>query len=303
MDNKDYEQSLLLARRQLELEPFQKAAHQQLMWALALNGQRNEALVHYDQLERLLADELGVAPLDDTKEMADLLLDGQLPGTPATNLVLRRQPHLVGPCPYRGLSAFQEDDASIFYGREAFSARLAALIGTGARVVVIVGSSGSGKSSAIFAGLVPEMRAQEDWLICTRRPGNHPVHALSAALAPHLDAKIIDNNGRLDPKTLPIALQEGDASLSAIAQQLLAAKPGIHRFLLVVDQFEELYTLCTDETLHRQFLEILMAARFFYGIWKQVKRCNDSSDTQKQSPALHTALMVNGRSQATQKAT
>ena len=58
----DHEQALQLARRQVELEPYQEAAHQQVMWALALNGQRNEALVHYDHFRELLQTELGSLP-------------------------------------------------------------------------------------------------------------------------------------------------------------------------------------------------------------------------------------------------
>ncbi|MFN2107594.1 MAG: BTAD domain-containing putative transcriptional regulator [Candidatus Promineifilaceae bacterium] len=260
LDNKDYEQAIWLAGRQVELEPFQEAAHQQLMWALALNGQRNEALLHYEQFERLLAEELGVTPLDQTKEMVDLLRDGQFSAAPATDLVLRRPPHPVGPCPYRGLSAFRESDAPFFYGREAFTGRLAVSITTGARVAAIVGSSGCGKSSVIFAGLLPKIRAQGEWLICTLRPGNQPFHRLSAVLSPHLEATDINNNGHLAPQKLLDALQEDAMSLSDAAQQVLADNPEAQRLLLVIDQFEELYTLCMDEGLRLQFLKMLTDA-------------------------------------------
>ena len=260
LDGKDYEQAIWLAGRQVELEPFQEAAHQQLMWALALNGQRNEALLHYEQFEQLLGDELGVRPLDQTIEMVNLLRDGQFSAMPATNLVLRRPPRPVGSCPYRGLSAFRESDAPFFYGREAFTGRLAASITTGARVAAIVGSSGCGKSSVIFAGLLPKIRAQGEWLICTLRPGNQPFHRLSAVLSPHLEATDINNNGHLAPQKLLDALQEDAMSLSDAAQQVLADNPEAQRLLLVIDQFEELYTLCMDEGLRLQFLKMLTDA-------------------------------------------
>jgi ABC-type glutathione transport system ATPase component len=61
----------------------------------------------------------------------------------------------VGACPYRGLAAFQEADAPFYFGRESFVDALEQAVRTRKLVAVIVGSSGSGKSSALFAGLLP----------------------------------------------------------------------------------------------------------------------------------------------------
>jgi hypothetical protein len=64
-------------------------------------------------------------------------------------------PRQVGPSPYRGLAAFQETDADLFFGREAFTEQLSLAMGEQQPVAVIIGPSGSGKSSAVFAGLLP----------------------------------------------------------------------------------------------------------------------------------------------------
>ena len=114
------------------------------------------------------------------------LVDGELPGSPTTDLILRREPRTVGECPYRGLAAFREADAPFFYGREEFTERLVENVSGRSTMTVIVGSSGSGKSSAVFAGLLPQLREDGDWLIVDFRPGGRPFQALAAALLPHL---------------------------------------------------------------------------------------------------------------------
>ena len=255
----DHERALQLARRQVELEPYQEAAHQQVMWALAFSGQRNEALLHYERFKDLLAAELGVAPLEQTQEMYARLVDGDLPGSPTTALILRREPRIVGECPYRGLAAFREADAPFFYGREEFTERLAENISERSTMSVIVGSSGSGKSSAVFAGLLPGMRDAGDWLLVDFRPGERPFQGMATALLPHLEPGLREAEGHLRAKELSEALREGEMSLLGTLQQVLEKHPSTNRLLLVVDQFEELYTLCPDGNLRRRFLDTLLS--------------------------------------------
>ena len=250
----DHEQALQLARRQIELEPYQEAAHQQIMWALALNGQRNEALLHYEHFKELLEVELGVAPLEQTREMYDQLVNGDLPGSPTTDLVLRRELKTVGECPYRGLAAFREIDAPFFFGREEFTERLAENVNGRLVMTVIVGSSGSGKSSAVFAGLLPQLHDANDWLFVGFRPGGYPFQALVAAIQPYLKSDLEES----EVQKLSAALQEGETSLPDFLQRVLEKHHSVNRLLLVIDQFEELYTICLDRSLRRRFLDTLL---------------------------------------------
>lgn len=81
-------QSARWARRQLELEPYREQAHRQLMTALALGGERSAALAHYDLCRRLLADELGCEPEDETRALYTQIRDGSLPQPQPMSLTL-----------------------------------------------------------------------------------------------------------------------------------------------------------------------------------------------------------------------
>ena len=247
------EEALLLARKQVKLEPYQEAAHQQVMWALALNGQRNEALVHYEHFRALLKGELGVDPLEETQEMYTRLVEGELPNSPTTTLILRREPRIVGACPYRGLASFRETDAPFFFGRENFTDRLLQSIQKQSSITVVLGSSGSGKSSAVFAGLLSKLQRDADWLLVDFRPNTCPFHALASAILP-----LLESNSSKEPHVLAEVLREGEVSLFDTLQQVLKKHPTANRLLLTIDQFEELYTLCQDVVLRRQFLNMLL---------------------------------------------
>ncbi len=79
LEEEAFEQALHYAQRQIELDSFQEAAHQQVMSILAKSGQRNEALRHYDEYRQQLKAELGVEPLKTTQAMYQRLLQGELP--------------------------------------------------------------------------------------------------------------------------------------------------------------------------------------------------------------------------------
>jgi energy-coupling factor transporter ATP-binding protein EcfA2 len=88
----------------------------------------------------------------------------------------------IPPCPYRGLFAFQEEDARLFFGRETFTQQLVKAVNT-KKLVAVIGPSGSGKSSVVFAGLIPHLRFCEiPFKIATFRPGNNPFNSLASAL-------------------------------------------------------------------------------------------------------------------------
>ncbi|MDJ0634641.1 MAG: CHAT domain-containing protein [Xenococcaceae cyanobacterium MO_188.B29] len=92
--------------------------------------------------------------------------------------------HLGGKpaCPYRGLFAFREKDADIFYGREAVGEELYQRVESRQTLVAVVGASGSGKSSVVFAGLIPRLRQDKGVKIVNFRPGKNPFESLATAL-------------------------------------------------------------------------------------------------------------------------
>jgi WD40 repeat protein/class 3 adenylate cyclase len=143
----------------------------------------------------------------------------------------------VETCPYKGLAAFERDDSAYFFGRERLVGELAArTVQVG--LLGVVGASGSGKSSVIGAGLLPSLGAgllpgSEDWKQVAIRPGEHPMSTLRAALS----------SGAEDPI---------DASVEALALE--------GRLVLVVDQFEETFTLCDDEAERSNFVAALTGA-------------------------------------------
>lgn len=128
-------------------------------------------------------------------------------------------------CPYLGLNAFQENDSTRFFGRGALIDKMIELLRR-QRLMAVVGPSGSGKSSLVRAGLLPQLRrgvlpGSETWRILPAMvPGSDPLAALAAL--------------KIEPDEEPPRL-------------------------LVVDQFEEVFTLCEDERARQQFVDALVA--------------------------------------------
>jgi DNA-binding SARP family transcriptional activator/WD40 repeat protein len=128
-------------------------------------------------------------------------------------------------CPFKGLASFEVEDAEVFFGRERLVAEMVARL-AGAPVMGIVGSSGSGKSSALRAGLLAALAAgvlpgSERWTLVLVRPGEHPRAALTSATA----------------HAAPTAT-----------------------VVVAVDQFEEVFTACRDESERAAFVEQLVEA-------------------------------------------
>ncbi|MCP4420134.1 MAG: hypothetical protein GY805_26315 [Chloroflexi bacterium] len=161
------------------------------------------------------------------------------------------------PCPYRGLFAFREEDKHLFFGREAFSEMLTEFV-LARRLTAVIGSSGSGKSSVVFAGLVPALRQQGDWLVLKFRPGERPFHALAAVLLPQLDPTLNKVDQLAQTKNLANRLRAGELTLADILPDILAQQADDTRLLLIADQFEELYTLCPDGKTRHRFLDLLL---------------------------------------------
>ena len=146
-------------------------------------------------------------------------------------------------CPWPGLTAYSQEDGPWFAGRERLVAELAARL-AGACCLAVVGSSGSGKSSAVHAGLLAGLAdgllpGSSGWDLLTLRPGRRPVAELARVV---LGARRPDVGEILERLVRDSA---GDG----------AAGPG--RRVLVVDQFEEVWTACDDEGERVAFLDAL----------------------------------------------
>ncbi len=197
----------------------------------------------------------------------------------------------VGPAPgappFKGLQHFDEADAALFFGREALTARLLSRIAASLatphapRFLAVVGASGSGKSSLVRAGLIPTLRRGEPWAdgaphpeggtywpIHVITPAAHPIEALAASLTRDSDsvratATLMDDLAG-DPRSLHLYVRR---LLSVEARKYggvgEAVLPHAHtptHLLLVVDQFEELFTLCRDEAERSAFVDNLITA-------------------------------------------
>ena len=176
-------------------------------------------------------------------------------------------------CPYRGLESFREEDAAFFCGRDDAIHDLVARVQAHA-FVAVVGPSGSGKSSLVFAGLLPALRQQRQtmmWDVVSFRPGASPLRALAAAFG-----TIPENAG---PAAIDTYLQSeaaayrtgGAGTLANIVNDRLDAAPEKpDRLLIYVDQWEELYSMApaAEDAERRQqhsddaetFITLLVAA-------------------------------------------
>jgi WD40 repeat protein/class 3 adenylate cyclase len=159
--------------------------------------------------------------------------------------------------PYKGLESFQPQDAEFFFGREELIADLAERLSNGS-FLAVVGPSGSGKSSVVRAGLVPAiwtgahgLAPQRDWKVVILTPGAHPLEELAVRLATErgLSPGSVLEDFRRDPHNLCLTVR----------QLLLDASPDA-KVVLIVDQAEEVFTLCRDEEERRLFVELLAHA-------------------------------------------
>ena len=156
--------------------------------------------------------------------------------------------------PFKGLLSFEEADEEIFFGREELTAELVARVYADepTNFLAIVGASGSGKSSVVKAGMIPHLRRQTNWLIHLITPTAHPLEALATRLTR-------DSESVTATATLLDDLQKESRALRLYNARLLQNSPA-NRLLLVIDQFEELFTLCKDEVERTAFVENLVAA-------------------------------------------
>jgi WD40 repeat protein/serine/threonine protein kinase len=159
--------------------------------------------------------------------------------------------------PYKGLRAFQQADTADFFGRTTLTDRLLDRLGEqtdDARFLAVVGPSGSGKSSVVKAGVIPAIRrgglaGSENWFVVEMVPGTDPMEELEAALL-----RVAVN----PPASLLAQLNEDDRGFVRSVKRVLPDDES--ELLLLVDQFEEVFTLVEEEPRRALFMESLLAA-------------------------------------------
>lgn len=177
---------------------------------------------------------------------------------------LENLPPEPGDPPFQGMQYFDEKDADRFFGREVLIAKIVGRL-TRTRFLTIVGASGSGKSSVVRAGVIPALRRGErladgsmpptnsgQWDIRIFTPSAHPLDALAATLT-------LESGSLSAMTSLRGDLAQDPQSLTIAARRLLAQN-GRKNLLLVIDQFEEIFTQCRQEEERQAFIDNLLRA-------------------------------------------
>ncbi|MFE6926328.1 caspase family protein, partial [Nocardia sp. NPDC057663] len=175
------------------------------------------------------------------------------------NPTVREPGQIDGPCPYRGLEAFTAADSRYFFGRAELVADVLdqlADFDTNPGLVITTGVSGIGKSSFLQAGVLPaiargnhEVPGSGGWTHRLLTPGPHPLDRLATELADYStrSENEIREALRAEPVTITSTLDRRDERPG----------PSIARAVLVVDQFEEIFTNCDDPTERDAFVTAL----------------------------------------------
>ncbi|MFJ5640982.1 AAA family ATPase [Streptomyces sp. NPDC093223] len=171
-----------------------------------------------------------------------------------------------GVCPYRGLASYRREDARWFFGRErstdALITQLRSAKATGG-LVMLVGASGAGKSSLLNAGVVTALQngalaeeAEHPHEVVQLVPGAEPVRELTRRIPELAGLKDLDDPDAVREAVRSWAGREGED----VSRETWSSGSDTARPVLIVDQFEETFTLCADEADRHTFVQLLHAA-------------------------------------------
>ncbi|MGW7824577.1 caspase, EACC1-associated type [Streptomyces puniciscabiei] len=215
----------------------------------------------YDAVFQKLRDQNRPWPRRQAGDRSGNLVIAPNPAASAAPRHEEQQNHAPGRCPYPGLDAFGTDDADVFFGREQMTGRLLPAVAAACAadtaapgLLTLVGPSGSGKTSLLNAGLLaavrdrglPGLPGSEGWPCVRLTPGSNPLRRL----ARQLDAALQDGADRL---------RDDPSHARELVGRMLTGRPGA-RLIILVDQLEELFTLCRDAAERTAFLQAVTAA-------------------------------------------
>jgi WD40 repeat protein len=174
--------------------------------------------------------------------------------------------------PFPGLRAFEEDEDILFFGREKQTDELLTKLRT-SRLIAVIGSSGSGKSSLVKSGLIPSLQSGfmsgrgSSWRICSFRPGNDPIGNMAKSLVSPMfanDEEATENMETLTAITESVLRRNTSGLVDAYKQ---SNQPASTNLLILVDQFEEIFRFRKFENESKQvkkdsvtFINLLLAA-------------------------------------------
>jgi WD40 repeat protein/DNA-binding SARP family transcriptional activator len=220
--------------------PLRERLWSLLMLSLYLSGRQGEALRAFSRARQALAEELGIEPSAELRDLEQRILD-QDPSLDDPESGIATEPTLVAGAvrnPYKGLRPFDEADAADFFGRDGLIRRLLERVEdrTSSSLVVLAGPSGAGKSSAVRAGLIPKLRDRGN-AVAVMFPGADPMAALA--------------------KTITEITGDSPAE---ILEQLGSGDPVHIDGILIVDQLEEIFTMARSAEDVDRFLKVVTGA-------------------------------------------
>ncbi|MCB1177790.1 MAG: TIR domain-containing protein, partial [Leptospiraceae bacterium] len=182
-------------------------------------------------------------------------------------------------CPYRGLAPFREEDFHYFFGREKFTEKLIQEFNEKS-LVSVIGPSGSGKSSVVYAGLIPYLQEKENVLAIKFRPGLDPIMSLSYGIVDAIskaEHKNLSNEDRdREASDLITQIISGQESLITITQRL--SQKFKRPTIIFVDQFEEVLTISHDKEKAKRFLNDLIDLAKSGNSSKQKKKSEEKEE-------------------------
>ncbi len=240
-----------------------KAAHAELLQYHRQHGETAETIAQVDAFIRQGAATGSLLDAEHDRQTAQSLLDYWVTmlyrsGAAPPDAVLDEYDPALAPaldesaCPYVGLTAFNEEHQDRFFGRSGLIASLVARLAV-QPFAAILGPSGSGKSSLVLGGLLPRLRAgalpsSDTWTyVPPFVPGPAPLRALALALKPE-DVP----SGEWVREHVPLLRSDG----SHLTRLVEAYTSGTA--VIVIDQFEETFTLCPDDEVRTAFIEGLV---------------------------------------------
>ncbi|HEY9800844.1 MAG TPA: caspase family protein [Leptolyngbyaceae cyanobacterium] len=231
----------------------QHGVFSQALWQGLDPRQQPDGLVNNDKLIEFISQTLKEIPQQPIwyNPNREIILTGERENT------LIHIPE--GVCPYKGLRFFDVEDAAYFYGRELLTQKLIQHIQVGkGNFLAVLGVSGSGKSSLLRAGLIYQLQQErrlpetEQWKIRVLTPTERPLVSLATVF---LDESVTDIQRAEQLKIAEDAIAQG---ATGVARLIKAARSP--RTLLIVDQFEEIFTLCQNPTDRQHFISSLLGA-------------------------------------------